>query len=184
VLGPSTTQLFRNVSNTLRFQEGDELVLSKIEHEANLASWLDLAERQHLVLKWWLPHGEHDAKGSSPKLRVHELQSLLSDRTRFVALTHASNVLGTINDVKTIARAVHERTPKALVCVDGVAYAPHRQIDVKDLGVDIYAFSWYKVRGDCIRSISKLKCANPYILPRSTARTWPCSMQVRTPDNK
>jgi hypothetical protein len=61
-----------------------------------------------------------------------------------VTCTHASNILGTIHDIKGIAEEVH-KVPGALLCVDAVAYAPHRAIDVKDLGVDFYAFSWYKV---------------------------------------
>jgi selenocysteine lyase/cysteine desulfurase len=63
-----------------------------------------------------------------------------------VTCTHASNILGTIHDIKAIASAVHT-IPGALLCVDAVAYAPHRQIDIKDLGVDFYSFSWYKVYG-------------------------------------
>ena len=66
----------------------------------------------------------------------------MSDKTKLVAFTHTSNILGTINDVKAIAKTVHE-TPGALLCIDAVAYAPHRQIDVKDWGVDLYSFSWY-----------------------------------------
>lgn len=61
--------------------------------------------------------------------------------------THTSNILGTIHDVKAISATVHRLAPGALVCADAVAYAPHRKIDVKDLGVDFYAFSWYKVYG-------------------------------------
>jgi aspartate aminotransferase-like enzyme len=61
-----------------------------------------------------------------------------------VTCTHASNILGTIHDIKAIADAVH-KVPGALLCVDAVAYAPHRQIDVEALGVDFYSFSWYKV---------------------------------------
>jgi selenocysteine lyase/cysteine desulfurase len=70
----------------------------------------------------------------------------LSDRTRLVTCTHVSNILGTIHDIKAIAKVVHE-WPKAMLCVDGVAYAPHRPIDVKALDVDFYSFSWYKVYG-------------------------------------
>lgn len=142
VLGASTTQLFRNVSATLSFQPGDELVVSAIDHEANIAPWVDLADRQHLTIKWWKP-ASHD----EPKLQVSDLQLLLSDRTRLVTCTHASNILGTIHDIKAISAAVHAAAPGALVCADAVAYAPHRRIDVKDLGVDLYAFSWYKVYG-------------------------------------
>jgi len=68
----------------------------------------------------------------------------MSDKTAFVACTHASNVLGTIHDVRAIAAEVH-KVPGALLCVDGVALAPHRGVDVGKLGVDFYAFSWYKV---------------------------------------
>lgn len=126
----------------MKFDEGDEIIVSALDHEANIASWLDLAEKQKLVVKWWKP-----APGSNPKLTPENLRGLLSDRTRLVTLTHASNILGTIHDVKAISTAVHTVNPTALVCVDAVAYAPHRQIDVKDLGVDCYCFSWYKVYG-------------------------------------
>lgn len=61
--------------------------------------------------------------------------------------THASNILGTIHDIKAISDAAHAASPSALVCVDAVAYAPHRRVDVRALGVDVYAFSWYKVYG-------------------------------------
>ncbi len=67
----------------------------------------------------------------------------MSDKTRLVTCTHVSNILGTIHDIKAIASMVHA-VPGAMLCVDGVAYAPHRQIDVKELDVDFYSFSWYK----------------------------------------
>ena len=70
---------------------------------------------------------------------------MISPKTKLVTCTHTSNLMGTITDIKTIAGIVHE-VPGAMLCVDAVAYAPHRPIDVKDLGVDFYAFSWYKVR--------------------------------------
>ncbi|KAL0936587.1 aminotransferase class-v [Colletotrichum truncatum] len=142
VFGASTTQLFRNVSHTLSFSKGDEIIISGVDHEANIASWVDLAARQDLVIKWWKPESP-----TNPKLTVDNLKPLLSEKTRLVTCTHASNILGTIHDVGAIASAVHESTPNGLVCVDGVAYAPHRPIDVKTLGVDFYAFSWYKVYG-------------------------------------
>lgn len=140
VLGSATTQLFRNLSYALEFPEGSELILSSIDHEANIASWVDLAKRQNLVIKWWTPKTKEN-----PKLLASDLPELLSSKTVLVTCTHASNILGTIHDIKAIADAVHT-VPGALLCVDAVAYAPHRQIDVKALGVDFYAFSWYKVR--------------------------------------
>ncbi|TEA12910.1 Cysteine desulfurase-like protein ustD [Colletotrichum sidae] len=150
VFGASTTQLFRNLSHTLSFNKGDEIVVSAVDHEANIASWVALAAAHDLVLKWWKPSSSSSSSSSSatnPKLTVDNLQPLLSDRTRLVTFTHASNILGTITDVRAIASAVHSSTPQGLVCVDGVAYAPHRPVDVKHLGVDFYAFSWYKVYG-------------------------------------
>jgi selenocysteine lyase/cysteine desulfurase len=141
VIGGSTTQLFRNLSQTLQFSAGDELILSGIDHEANVASWVSLAQRQSLHIKWWIPKDREN-----PKLLASDLQELLSDRTRLVTCTHASNILGTIHDVKAIAEAVHT-IPGAMLCVDAVAYAPHRPIDVKELEVDFYCFSWYKVYG-------------------------------------
>ncbi|KAH0491257.1 hypothetical protein TgHK011_002694 [Trichoderma gracile] len=140
VFGPSTTQLLRNLSYALKFRPGDEIVVSRIDHEANIAPWVDLAERQNLVLKWWKPE-----PGPDPQLTADTLTRLISEKTRLVTCTHASNILGTITDVRAIADVAH--TVGALVCVDGVAYAPHRPIDVKAFGVDFYCFSWYKVYG-------------------------------------
>lgn len=141
VFGSSTTQLFRNLSQTLQFDEGDEIVVSQVDHEANIASWVDLAAQQKLVLKWWKPKDL-----TNPKLLPSDLPELLSSRTRLVTCTHSSNILGTIHDIPAIAAEVH-KIPGALFCVDGVAYAPHRPIDVKAFGVDFYCFSWYKVYG-------------------------------------
>jgi selenocysteine lyase/cysteine desulfurase len=98
-----------------------------------------MAKRSNLVIKWWVPKSKEN-----PKLEASDLEELLSEKTVLVTCTHASNILGTIHDIKAIAQAVHT-IPGALLCVDAVAYAPHRQIDVKDLGVDFYSFSWYKV---------------------------------------
>jgi selenocysteine lyase/cysteine desulfurase len=139
VLGSSTTQLFRNLSQALEFPAGSEIIVSSIDHEANIASWVVMAERRNLVLKWWSPKTKEN-----PKLLASDLLSLLSEKTKLVTCTHASNILGTIHDIKAIAEAVHA-VPGALLCVDAVAYAPHRLIDVTALGVDFYAFSWYKV---------------------------------------
>ncbi|KAJ2990495.1 hypothetical protein NUW58_g2923 [Xylaria curta] len=149
--GASTTQLLRNVSFTLEFDEGDEIVVSSIDHEANIAPWVDLAARQKLVLKWWTPPltSSDDASNTSinAQLSPSNLTPLLTSRTRLVSCTHVSNILGNIHPIASIAAAVRAGpSPNALVVVDGVSYAPHRPIDVRALGVDVYAFSWYKVR--------------------------------------
>ncbi|KAK2756669.1 hypothetical protein FQN54_005114 [Arachnomyces sp. PD_36] len=161
VLGSSTTQLLRNLSIALQpsLKPGDEIILSQIDHEANLAPWVQLAEWRGLVVKWWDPvsTAADSAEVRNPKLKPEVLKGMLTPRTRLVACTHASNVLGTINDVRAIADTVHT-IPGALLCVDGVTLAPHRRIDMQALGVDFYAFSWYKVYGPHI----SILYANPY----------------------
>jgi selenocysteine lyase/cysteine desulfurase len=127
------------LSYAISFPPGSEVIISKLDHEANIASWVSLAAIHSLVIKWWAP-----PSSTNPKLLVSDLKKLLTDKTVLVSCTHASNILGTIHDIKSIAEAVHE-VKGALLVVDAVAYAPHRKIDVKDLGVDFYAFSWYKV---------------------------------------
>ena len=168
VFGPSTTQMFRNLSYSLRFRPGDEIIISAVDHEANIAPWVDMAERQDLVIKWWKPKHETD-----PRLRPDELRQLLSEKTRLVTCTHASNILGTIHDIKEISRAAH--TVGALVCVDGVAYAPHRPLDMKDLEVDFYCFSWYKVYGPHMAMLygswpaqTKMKSLGHFFNPHAT----------------
>ncbi|KAK4142638.1 putative cysteine desulfurase [Dichotomopilus funicola] len=153
VLGPSTSQLFRNVSHALRFSEHDELVLSALDHEANIGPWVDLAVRQNVIIKWWRPDPDAppnplNPSKTNPTLLASDLPSLITPKTRLVALTHASNILGTIHDIPTIATTIHALNPSTLVCVDAVAYAPHRPVHIPSLGgVDLYAFSWYKVFG-------------------------------------
>ncbi len=140
ILGPSTTMLLRILSicygQTL--QPGDEIIVTHCDHEANIGCWLDLQKHGIQTKIWRVDPDTLD-------LDLHRLDQLMTPRTRLVALTHASNILGTINPIQSISKFVHERG--ALICVDGVAYAPHRLIDVQDLDVDFYAFSFYKVYG-------------------------------------
>lgn len=160
VYGASSTQLLRNLALSLTFAEGDEIIVSILDHEANIAPWLDLAERQGLYVKFWNPEGQ----GNNPKLTVDTLRPLLSGRTRFLAFTHSTNLLGSIHDVKAITAAAHEY-PNLSVCVDGVAYAPHRGIDMKDLGVDFYCLSWYKVFGPHISMLYGSREAQKQLKP-------------------
>jgi selenocysteine lyase/cysteine desulfurase len=149
VLGPSTTQLFRNLSLSLyeHITPDSEIIVSKLDHEANIASWVQLAEWRKCKIVWW-----DSPNKQNPQLDTEVLKKLLSPRTKLVTCTHTSNILGTINDVKAIADTVHT-IPGALLCVDAVAYAPHRAVDVKAWGVDFYSFSWYKVYGPHIASL-------------------------------
>lgn len=146
MIGPSTTQLFSNLSLILNIPADSELVISSLDHEANISPWVRLAKLHNYTIKWWPAASTSQSYPTpSPVLTTENLKPLLSEKTALVTCTHASNVLGTIHDVKKIAAMVHT-VPGAKLCVDGVALAPHREVDVKTLDVDFYAFSWYKVR--------------------------------------
>lgn len=147
VIGPSTTQLFSNLSLVLNLPVGSEIIISSLDHEANISPWVRLARLHNYTIKWWPTAPASPTHTSpSPILTPENLNPLLSEKTALVTCTHASNVLGTIHDLKKIAEMVHT-IHGATLCVDGVALAPHREVDVKALGVDFYAFSWYKVYG-------------------------------------
>ena len=118
-------------------------MVSQFDHEANINSWVRLAHAGNHTVKWWKPGFQDDDR--SLLLTPENLRPFLSSRTKLVTCTHCSNVLGGIHDIKAIADLVHDTVPDALICVDGVAMIPHRPVDVKELGVDFYAFSWYKV---------------------------------------
>jgi len=118
--------------------EGDEILISVLEHHSNIIPWQLLARRTGAVIKYI----ELDEQG---RWILDELPHLLTDRTKIVAISHVSNALGTVNPVKRVAAAAHE--VGALVLVDGAQGAVHMKVDVKDLGVDCYAFSGHKMCG-------------------------------------
>ncbi|TGD42638.1 cysteine desulfurase-like protein [Pseudotabrizicola sediminis] len=140
VMGATTTQLFDQLARALvqHWQPGDEVIVTGFDHEANIGPWRRLEAQGIVIREWRLPEGEFEPK-------LSDLQALMNDRTRLVAVTHASNIFGSILPVRDIADAVH--AAGALICVDGVAYAPHRAIDVQALDADFYGFSVYKVYG-------------------------------------
>jgi cysteine desulfurase family protein (TIGR01976 family) len=140
VIGPSTTMLLRILSLTLsrQWQAGDEVIVTNSDHESNVSCWMDLREKGIVVKIWKL-------NPDTLEFELDDLRQLLSARTRLVAMTHSSNILGTINPVREVAGMVH--AAGALLCVDGVAYAPHRPVDVQAFGADFYVFSTYKVYG-------------------------------------
>ena len=118
--------------------EGDEVLLSTMEHHSNIVPWQLVARRTGAKLKYI----EIDDEG---KLHLNQLDDLLSDRTKLVALTHVSNALGTINPIEAIVTTAHAKG--ALVLVDGAQAVPHMKVDVGELGVDFYAFSSHKMCG-------------------------------------
>ena len=140
VMGATATQLFDQLAQSLvqHWEPGDEVVVSNFDHEANIGPWRRLEQRGIVVKTWELPKGEHRPGPES-------LAPLLGPKTRLVAMTHCSNIFGSINDVRAIADLVHDHG--AMLCVDGVAFAPHRAIDVKALDADFYGFSVYKTYG-------------------------------------
>jgi selenocysteine lyase/cysteine desulfurase len=140
VVGPSTTSNVYVLSHALRplLQPGDEIIVTNQDHEANNGAWRNL-EATGIRVREWRMNPETD------DLEIEDLEALLGERTKLVCFTHCSNIVGLIHDVKEIARIVHQAG--ALVCVDGVALAPHRRIDVKDLDADFYLYSPYKVFG-------------------------------------
>lgn len=118
--------------------EGDEILISVLEHHSNIVPWQLLAQRQGATLRYI----EIDDQG---RLVLDDLPSLLSERTKVVSVSHVSNALGTVNPVKRVVEAAHEAG--AVVVVDGAQGAVHTAVDVQDLGADFYAFSGHKMCG-------------------------------------
>jgi len=117
---------------------GDEIVLSVMEHHANIVPWHFLRERHGAVLKWV----DVDANGD---LDPQAVANAITDRTRMVAVTHMSNVLGTVTDAKEIARLAHERGVPVLF--DGSQAAVHAPVDVRDIDADFYVVTGHKLYG-------------------------------------
>ncbi|MEA3032360.1 MAG: hypothetical protein QOH86_376 [Sphingomonadales bacterium] len=140
--GPNMTSLTFAVSRALgrRFAAGDELVVTRLDHDANVAPWLLLARDLGMNVRWL------DFDPESGRLRLDELPGLLGPRTRLVAVGGASNALGTVNDVAAITGMVREASD-ALVYVDAVQSVPHLATDVTALGCDFLACSPYKFFG-------------------------------------
>ncbi len=140
VMGGSTTSLMFQLTQALLpgIRPGDEIIVTNSDHEANIGGWTRL-EAAGAVLRFW------NVDRDTLQLELAELDGLLSPRTKWVALTHASNILGTINPVAQVAERAHAVGAK--VCVDAVAYAPHRLVDVQASGADVYVYSFYKTFG-------------------------------------
>jgi selenocysteine lyase/cysteine desulfurase len=138
--GPSTSQNVYVLAQALRplWEDGDEIIVSCQNHEANSGAWRRL-ENQGIVIRDW----HIDEK--TGRLAVDDLDDLITARTRLIAFPHASNVIAHINPVQEIAAKAHQAG--AIVAVDGVSYAPHGLPDIAQLDADIYLFSLYKTWG-------------------------------------
>jgi cysteine desulfurase family protein (TIGR01976 family) len=141
VFGRSMTQLTYDFSRTLAkgWGSGDEIVVTRLDHDANIRPWVQAAEARGVVVRW------ADFDPGTGDLAVEAVAGLLSDRTRLVAVTGASNLLGTRPDIRGIAARVHDAG--ALLYVDGVHLTPHTPVDVIELGADFYGCSPYKFLG-------------------------------------
>ncbi len=141
VFGRSMTQLTYDVSRTLAKQwaNGEEVVVTRLDHDANIRPWVQAAERAGALVQW------ADFDRETGELPVEAVNSVLTPRTRLVAVTGASNLLGTRPDLGGIVAAAHQAG--ALVYVDGVHLTPHTPVDVATIGADFYACSPYKFFG-------------------------------------
>ncbi|MFT5283954.1 MAG: cysteine desulfurase family protein (TIGR01976 family) [Planctomycetota bacterium] len=139
VFGPSSTILLSLLAQAIEpeIKAGDVIIVTRVDHQANITPWERLAKRCDATIRYW------EVDPVTRELKLADLP--IDDRTRFVAMTHASNILGGIEPIQEVARIVHEFG--AQLCVDGVAYAPHRPLDLAAWDVDYYVFSLYKVYG-------------------------------------
>ncbi len=165
ILGSSTSALMEMLAHCYSEQLGpeDEVVVAETGHEANIGPWVRL-ERFGVTVRWWR------VDPVTATCSLGELDSLLNERTALVALPHVSNLLGEIVDLEEITRRCH--AAGARVVADGVAYAPHRAMDVARWNVDYYAYSCYKVYGPHMAAlwartdaIAELNGPNHFFIP-------------------
>ena len=140
VLGPSTTALTHILANAYEevWQPGDRVIVAETNHEANAGPWVKLG-RSGIEVDFWKVSPE------TFQCSLSDLETLITPRTKLIAFPHVSNLLGEVVDVAAITSLAHRHGVK--VIVDGVAYAPHRVMDVSGWGVDWYVYSTYKVYG-------------------------------------
>jgi cysteine desulfurase family protein (TIGR01976 family) len=154
ILGPNMTTLTYRLAGALSatWQPGDEVVVSRLDHDANVRPWVQAARRAGATVRW------ADVDIATGELPAAQYDTLLSERTRLVAVTAASNILGTRPEVAVITAKAH--AAGALTYVDGVHATPHGPVDVRGLGADFYATSAYKWSGPHIGAV----IADPVLL--------------------
>ncbi len=142
VFGPNATTLLFSISRSIArsLEPGDEVVVTRLDHDANVRPWVLAAEDAGANVRWG------DIREDDATLELASFEAALSERTKIVAFTLASNAVGTITPAAELTRIVHERTP-AIVACDGVHLAQHRRIDVRAIGADLVVCSPYKIFG-------------------------------------
>jgi cysteine desulfurase family protein (TIGR01976 family) len=141
IFGSNMTTLTFALSHALalEFQPGDEIIVTRLDHDANISPWLRVADDRNCHVHWL----DFDVEDGT--LQIERLEGMISDRTRLIAVGYASNALGTTNPVHRVVELAHGAG--ALCFVDAVQYAPHGPIDVQDLDCDFLAVSAYKFFG-------------------------------------
>ena len=178
IIGPNMTSLTLHLSRSIArtLSPGDEIIVTRMDHEGDVAPWLLMAEDNGLVVKW-LPFNEEIWR-----IKPEDLAALLTDRTKLLALNYASNLTGSINDVPALTAMA--QAAGAMVFVDAVQFAPHGLIDVQALGCDFLACSSYKFFGphmgivwgreDILNALTAYKC-------RCSTDTLPGRFETGTP---
>ena len=154
VYGRSWTQITYDFSRTLAktWKAGDEVVVSRLDHDSNVRPWIQAAEAVGATVRW----AEFDVATS--EVTAEAVEAVLSNKTKLVAITGAGNTIGTRPDLKAISAAVHK--VGALFYVDGVHLTPHAVISAKEIGADFFGFSFYKLMGPHCAAIA----ASPELL--------------------
>ena len=140
IVSASTTLNMYVLSNAIKdiLSHGDEIIVTNQDHEANIGAWRRLEKDGYVIKEWKL-------NPINAELEIDSLKKLLTNKTKLVAVTHCSNIVGSVNNLKLISKIVHDHG--AYIVGDGVSYAPHGFPDVKELDVDFYTFSLYKTFG-------------------------------------
>ena len=140
LIGGSTSINLYVLSNALKdlISPGDEVIVTNQDHEANISPWRRLKDYGAKIIEWKFNLNDHE-------LKISDLEKLISPKTKILAVTHCSNIVGSVNNLKKISNIAHKNN--IIIIGDGVSYAPHGFPNVKELDVDFYTFSLYKTYG-------------------------------------
>ncbi len=178
IIGQSMTSLTFHLSRSIcrDFKAGDEIVITRMDHEGNIGPWLEIAKDKGLVIRWL------DFDLESWQIEAEALKAILSERTKLVCLNYASNLTGSINDIAALTRVA--QSAGAQVFVDAVQLAPHHLVDVKNLSCDFLACSSYKFFGPHLGILwgkqEVLAALHPY-KGRCTPDSLPDRFELGTP---
>tara|TARA_A100001011_G_scaffold66581_1_gene67701 strand:+ start:50 stop:1297 length:1248 start_codon:yes stop_codon:yes gene_type:complete len=140
LIGGSTSINLYVLSNALKhiIEPGDEVIVTNQDHEANISPWRRLKDYGANIVEWKFNSDDHE-------LKISDLDKLINSKTKILAVTHCSNIVGSVNNLKEISDLAHKNN--IIVIGDGVSYAPHGFPNVKEIDVDFYTFSLYKTYG-------------------------------------